>query len=94
MENLIFTSIFVENLIKMSTAQLKNDLHRLTVETDEPSVLEMVIAYFKKLRHEEELDGLTVEQHAELQLAVEETYHEENLVDNEVVMKRYEKWLK
>ncbi|MDZ7879333.1 MAG: hypothetical protein U5L45_16750 [Saprospiraceae bacterium] len=78
----------------MSAAQLKNDLHRLIVETDELSVLEQVIAYFKKLRYETELDGLTVEQNLELQLAVEETYHEENLVDHEVVMERYEKWLK
>jgi hypothetical protein len=75
----------------MSTAQLKNDLHRLIVETDEPSVLAMVIAYFKKLRQHDELDGLTTEQYLELELAVEETYHEENLVDHEIVMKRYEK---
>ena len=46
----------------MSTAQLKNDLHRLIVETDEPSVLAMVIAYFKKLRQGEDLDELTDEQ--------------------------------
>lgn len=76
----------------MSTAQLKNDLHRLIVETDEPSVLAMVIAYFKKLRHDDELDGLTAEQNLELELAIEETYHEENLVDHEIVMKRYEKY--
>ena len=78
----------------MSTAQLKNDLHRLIVETDEPTVLAMVIAYFKKLRQEDELDGLTAEQYAELQLAIEETYHEENLVDHDIVMQRYDKWLK
>ena len=78
----------------MSTAQLKNDLHRLIVETDEPSVLAMVIAYFKKLRQGEDLDELTDEQNLELELAIEETYHEENLVDHDIVMKRYDKWLK
>ncbi len=78
----------------MSTAQLKNDLHRLIVETDEPSVLTQVIAYFKKLRQNNDIDELTNEQMLELELAVEETYHEENLVDHEIVMKRYEKWLK
>ncbi len=78
----------------MSTAQLKNDLHRLIVETDEPSVLTQVIAYFKKLRQNEDLDELTDEQMLELEIAVEETYYEENLVDHEIVIKRYEKWLK
>ncbi len=78
----------------MSTAQLKNDLHRLIVETDEPSVLAMVIAYFKKLRQSEDLDELTQEQNLELELAIEETYHEENLIDHDIVMKRYDKWLK
>ena len=54
----------------------------------------MVIAYFKKLRRTDEIDDLTDEQMLELELAVEETYHEENLVDHEIVMKRYDKWLK
>ena len=38
--------------------------------------------------------ALSKKQTAELELAVEQTYQEENLVDHEIVMKRYEKWLK
>ena len=77
----------------MSVIELQNNLVRLAVETEEQGILKQVIAYFRALKTE---NGycLTPEQEAELELAIEETYHEENLVDHDVVMKRYEKWLK
>jgi hypothetical protein len=76
----------------MSVIELQNNLVRLAVETEEQNILKQVLAYFKALKKE---NGycLTPEQEAELRIAIEETYHEENLVDHEVVMKRYERWL-
>ena len=77
----------------MSVIELQNNLVRLAIETEEQTILKQVIAYFKALKTEPGY-SLSPEQEAELKIAIEETYHEENLVDHEVVMKRYEKWLK
>ncbi len=46
--------IFVEKLvfILMSTAELKNYLHKLIVETDDESILSKVQAYFTTLKSE------------------------------------------
>ena len=77
----------------MSVIELQNNLVRLAIETEEQTILKQVIAYFKALKTESGYN-LSAEQEAELKLAIEETYHEENLVDHEIVMKRYEKWLK
>lgn len=77
----------------MSVIELQNSLVRLAVDTEEQSILKQVIAYFRALKTE---NGycLTPEQEEELKIAIEETYHEENLVDHEIVMKRYDRWLK
>lgn len=40
----------------MSTAELKNYLHKLTVETDEDSILQMVVEYFELLKRKHEGD--------------------------------------
>lgn len=40
----------------MSTAELKNSLHKLTVETDEASVLQMVLEYFYLLTKDRNTD--------------------------------------
>lgn len=40
----------------MSTAELKNSLHKLTVETDEASVLQMVLEYFYLLTKDRNAD--------------------------------------
>lgn len=74
----------------MSVIELQNNLVRLAIETEEQTILKQVIAYFKALKTESGYN-LSPEQEAELKLAIEETYHEENLIDHEVVMKRYEK---
>lgn len=34
----------------MSVAELKNDLHRMIVETDDPAILEQVVALFSSLK--------------------------------------------
>ena len=39
-------------------------------------------------------DELTEEQQKELDAAIEESYHEKNLISNEEVMNKYKKWLK
>lgn len=77
----------------MSITELQNNLVRLAIETEEPTILQQVFTYFKSLKKEDSF-LLTPEQEAELKIAVEETYHEENLVDHEVVMQRYDRWLR
>jgi uncharacterized membrane protein len=78
----------------MSITELQNNLVRLTVGTEEKTVLEKVFAYFQQIRNDDLGYALSPEQEIELQKALEESYLEENLVDHDVVMKRYEKWLK
>ncbi len=77
----------------MNIIELQNSLVRLAIETEEPSILQQVFTYFQNLKKE---NGycLTIQQEAELKIAIEETYYEENLVDHEVVMQRYDRWLK
>lgn len=41
-----------------------------------------------------QIPDLTKEQEAELELAIEETYNPDNLVDHEEVMKKMGRWLK
>jgi hypothetical protein len=53
--------------------------------------LEKVFAYFQQIRNDDLGYALSPEQEIELQKALEESYIEENLVDHDVVMKRYEK---
>lgn len=43
-----FVFCYVENLI-MSTAHIKNDLHRMIVETDDPDLLVQIRAIFASL---------------------------------------------
>jgi len=37
----------------MNTSELKNNLHRMVVETDDPAILEQIAAMFASLRDEE-----------------------------------------
>lgn len=41
-----------------------------------------------------QIPDLTSEQEAELELAIEETYHPDNLIDHDEVMKSMARWLK
>jgi hypothetical protein len=81
----------------MKVLELKNAiLSDLADVNDEQSLLR-VYRYLSKILQRESSDwwdDLTPEQQAELDAAIEESFHEENLVDNEVVFKKYEKWQK
>jgi hypothetical protein len=80
----------------MKVLELKNAiLSDLADVNDEQSLLR-VYRYLSKILQRESSDwwdDLTPEQQAELDAAIEESFHEENLVDNEVVFKKYEKCL-
>ncbi len=81
----------------MKVLELKNAiLSDLADVNDEQSLLR-IYRYLSKILQRESSDwwdDLTPEQQAELDAAIEESFHEENLVDNEVVFKKYEKWLR
>lgn len=83
----------------MSVLELKNDILSLLASTDNQHALATVRAILARVAEipagskGDWWDDLTPEQQAELDAAIEESFHEENLVDNEVVFKKYEKWL-
>ena len=69
----------------MGVAQLKNDLIQLTIETDNPALLEKVIAYFKGLREQEDWwDKLSEKEKAFVQRSSKQI-DEMKLVPREVV---------
>lgn len=54
----------------MSIAELKNDLIQLAIETDNPRMLEKVIAFFRNLQEQEDwMDALSEEEQKFLQLS-------------------------
>jgi hypothetical protein len=83
----------------MNVLELKNDILYLLYSTNSQQALMLVRAILAKTveRPGEPMhdwwDELTPEQQADLDVAIEESFHEENLVDNEIVFKKYEKWL-
>jgi len=81
----------------MKVLELKNAiLSDLADVNDEQSLLR-IYRYLSKILQRESSDwwdDLTPKQQADLDAAIEESFHEENLVDNEVVFKKYEKSLR
>lgn len=43
---------FVLKYTRMNVAEIKNDLHRMVVETNDPAILEQIAALFASLRAE------------------------------------------
>ena len=55
----------------MSVAELKNNLHRMVVETDDPSILGQIAALFASLRGEEDWwDTLSAEEKQRIDLGL------------------------
>lgn len=55
----------------MSIAELKNDLHRMVVETDNPQILLQIAAFFASLRGEGDWwDSLSEEEKQKIEIGV------------------------
>lgn len=56
----------------MSVAEIKNDLHRMVVETNDPGILAQIASLFASLRGEEEDwgDSLSHEEQEKIELGV------------------------
>lgn len=80
----------------MDKVQLKSDIHSFI---DQIESLELLNDYYIELKRIVESgksstwDSLSVEQKKEILLSYEESEQEENLVDENVVMEKYNKWI-
>ena len=81
----------------MSVLELKGELHDMVSSITNERLLLRLKQAFKQVTAEE-LEtsdyALTAEQELELTKAIEETYHEENLVSHEAALNELSKWLK
>lgn len=84
----------------MNTLELKSDILRMLVATNDTSLLEAIKVILKKslsqgrTPEQDWWDELSPEEQAELELAIQESFDEANLVSNEEVFKKYEAWIK
>ena len=84
----------------MNTLELKSDILRLLLATNDSSLLEAIKVILKKALSEGRTpeqdwwDDLSPEEQAELELAIQESFDEANLVSNEEVFRKYEAWIK
>lgn len=73
----------------MSTAELKSYLHKLTVETNEDSILQQVVDYFSSLKNNQEGDWwntISENERKSIQLGLDD-FKSGKSVPHEVVMK-------
>ena len=80
----------------MNKTTLKSNLHKFIDQIDSVSLLEEYYQEMKNLIHQSNIsawDTLTEEQKMEILLSYEESENEENLIDNDSVMKKYTHWL-
>ena len=80
----------------MDKIELKSSLHNLIDKIDNIELLKEYYQEMKNLlkRTESNIwETLTEEQKKEVLLSFEESENDENLVDNDKVMKNYKKWL-
>ena len=73
----------------MSTAELKNYLHQLIVETNDTSILKKVQDYFKSLQKTTETDIAIPESHKELVRARKKSAHSNDFVKWDAVKNKY-----
>jgi hypothetical protein len=81
----------------MSVLELKGELLDMLSAVNNEQILLRLKQAFRQVTEEELYDNdfaLTVEQEKELAEAIEETYHEENLVSHEDALKGLSRWLK
>lgn len=69
----------------MSTADIKNSLHRMVVETDDPVVLEQIAYLFAVLREEKSLwETLSEQEKLQIQKGLEDIKHNRTKSHEEV----------
>ncbi len=81
----------------MNVLELKGELHDMLSAVNNEQILLRLKQVFRQVTEEELYDNdfaLTAEQEQELAEAIEETYHEENLVSHENALKELSRWLK
>ncbi len=79
----------------MNVLEIKGSLHNIIAKVDDKNLLlNMFEALQEILTHKETEYQLTVEEQAELESAIEESYNEANLIDHEEAMKIHARWLK
>ena len=84
----------------MNILELKGTIHDKVSEVQDKTLLQEIYQFINDLmaRNTSSSDlmepNLTAEQQKELELAIEESYLEENWVDHEVVLKSLDRWLK
>jgi hypothetical protein len=81
----------------MSVLELKGELLDMLSAVNNEQILLRLKQAFRQVTEEELYDNdfaLTAEQEKELAEAIEETYHEENLVSHEDALKELSRWLK
>ena len=81
----------------MNVLELKGELHDMLSAVNNEQILLRLKQVFRQVTEEELYDNdfaLTAEQEQELAEAIEETYHEENLVSHEDALKKLSRWLK
>ncbi len=86
----------LKNRVIMDIKTLKTDLHKFVDQIGNQQILENYYDEMKSLiEHQNDgaWDNLSEDQKQELLAAYHESEDEQKLVDHEVVMKKYEKWL-
>jgi hypothetical protein len=81
----------------MSVLELKGELLDMLSAVNNEQILLRLKQVFRQVTEDELYDNdfaLTSEQEKELAAAIEETYHEENLVSHEDALKELSRWLK
>lgn len=79
----------------METIELKSQLHRLIDQLNDPVILDQ---YYEEIKRMVNLsksglwDSLNEDQKQEVLLSFEESENDDNLVDHETVMKKYNQW--
>lgn len=92
--SLIFSTFTITDII-METIELKSQLHRLIDQLNDPVILDQ---YYEEIKRMVNLsksglwDSLNEDQKQEVLLSFEESENDDNLVDHETVMKKYNQW--
>ena len=79
----------------MDKVQLKSGIHSFIDQIESLDLLNDYYSELKRIvdsRKSNIWDSLSVEQKREILLSYEESEHEENLIDENVVMEKYNKW--
>ncbi|MBS1658677.1 MAG: hypothetical protein K1X63_05330 [Chitinophagales bacterium] len=79
----------------METIELKSQLHRLIDQLNDPVILDQYYEEIKRIVNLSKSglwDSLNEDQKQEVLLSFEESENDDNLVDHETVMKKYNQW--